>query len=87
MLDEVSCDSCSNRVLVEKYSPEHTSIQWIDPDSSACRVFAQQRDCADGSPGKVQRTCSMLRATIDRLADAGTIPISSRSYPTPGRIH
>jgi hypothetical protein len=85
MLSEIGCDSCDNRVLVEKYSPEHTSVQWISSDSMVCNVFAEHR-AVGTSPAGTERTCSALRATINRLADAGKLPISSRSYPTLGRI-
>lgn len=84
MLDEISCAKCENRVLVEKYSPEHTSVQWIRDSATACKEFASR---TSDQQQLTLRTCRALRDTINDLTDRGRIPMSTRSYPTPGQLH
>ena len=33
---QVSCRNCGNRVLVEKYSEAHTSVQWLEESQEVC---------------------------------------------------
>ncbi|NMM90608.1 hypothetical protein B2J88_40830 [Rhodococcus sp. SRB_17] len=76
---QVSCRNCGNRVLVEKYSNEHTSVQWLEDSAQVCPELARASD----QPFS-QRSCSALRDTINDLADAGAVEMSERSYPVPG---
>lgn len=82
MLNRVTCSTCSSELLVEKYSPEHTSIQWAGP-SRKCPELAAQGEVGSGT---MNRICATLRRRIDELASDGRIPISVRSYPVPGRV-
>lgn len=81
---ELNCTTCGNRVLVEKYSPTHTSVQWLD-DAAACPEFA--RRAALGEPSTAIPTCPSLRDSIDRAVYDGVLETDSlRSYPVPGRL-
>ncbi|MGW0043021.1 hypothetical protein [Rhodococcus sp. NPDC003348] len=82
-MESVRCNSCSNRVLVEKYSEAHTSIQWLEDADSACPEFAESRT-ANGRA--CVPTCRRLQETIDELILSGQIGMSLRSYPVPGRL-
>jgi hypothetical protein len=84
-MQELSCTSCGNRVLVEKYSPTHTSVQWLDDAQSACPEFA--RRAALGERSNWIPTCPSLRDTIERAAREGVLETDAlRSYPVPGRL-
>nr|WP_138844272.1 hypothetical protein [Rhodococcus pyridinivorans] len=60
-MQELACNRCGLGVLVEKFSPAHTSIQW-ESDTSECPVISQ------GNPaiGVHRRECNALRDSIDR---------------------
>ncbi|AUM18090.1 hypothetical protein QM787_16355 [Rhodococcus ruber] len=78
----VTCRTCGNRVLAEKYSPVHTSIQWLTDAARSCARF--RADAEHGRPAL--HSCADLRETVDDLADRGELPITARSRPTPGRL-
>lgn len=82
-MESVRCNTCSNRVLVEKYSEAHTSIQWLEDADAACPEFAAVR--TGGDRARVP-TCRSLQETIDELIVSGQIGMSPRSYPVPGRL-
>ncbi|MDG3009747.1 hypothetical protein G4X40_06255 [Rhodococcus sp. D2-41] len=82
-MQEVSCASCGNRVLVEKYSPVHTSVQWLDDAERVCPEFAAR--AAQGEHSKWIPTCPKLRASIEAAVERGEVATDSpRSYPVPG---
>ncbi|MGW6379544.1 hypothetical protein ACWFRB_26095 [Rhodococcus sp. NPDC055112] len=84
-MQELSCTSCGNRVLVEKYSPTHTSIQWLADAESSCPEFARQ--AALGVDSKWIPTCTALRDSIEEAAIKGVLETDAlRSYPVPGRL-
>ena len=74
---QVSCRNCGNRVLVEKYSEAHTSVQWLEESQEVCPELGRANSRANA-----QRT----RQTINDLADAGELEMSLRSYPVPGKL-
>ncbi|MGW5317637.1 hypothetical protein [Nocardia thailandica] len=79
------CGTCGNRVLVEKYSPSHTSVQWLDDAQSACPEFA--RRAALGEPSNWIPTCPALRDTIENAVRAGDVTTDAlRHEPVPGRL-
>jgi hypothetical protein len=82
-MESVRCNSCGNRVLVEKYSEAHTSIQWLEDADRACPEFAEARTEV-GRPWTP--TCHKLRESIDDLTISGQLGLSLRSYPVPGRL-
>lgn len=69
-MDKVSCRSCGTCVLVEKYSDQHTSVQWNKAAEQACT----------GLSGNGQRThtCPALRASIEAAVAAGELTVSTR---------
>ncbi|WP_040806312.1 hypothetical protein [Nocardia concava] len=69
-MDKVSCRSCGTCVLVEKYSDQHTSVQWNKTAMAECTEFA----------GNTPRshTCGALRASIDEAVASGAIGVSTR---------
>ncbi|GAA4485216.1 hypothetical protein GCM10023094_39770 [Rhodococcus olei] len=84
-MKEVSCASCGNRVMVEKYSPTHTSVQWLDDAEASCPEFA--RRSALGEPSASIPTCPALKSSIEAAVRKGLVETDSlRSYPVPGQL-
>ncbi|WP_407443411.1 hypothetical protein [Rhodococcus sp. (in: high G+C Gram-positive bacteria)] len=75
-MQPLQCETCGLGVLVEKFSPAHTSIQWMS-DRSECSSVT------DGvsSVGDRGRTCSALRRTIDRAVARHELDESSIELP------
>ncbi|TSD95055.1 hypothetical protein FOS14_18870 [Skermania sp. ID1734] len=71
-MQELSCGTCGNRVLVEKFSPSHTSVQWLNDAEAACPEFARQ--AAVGTHSTWIPTCTALRDSIERAARSGGLP-------------
>ncbi|PSR61788.1 hypothetical protein C8258_26405 [Nocardia sp. MDA0666] len=67
-MDEVSCRSCGTWVLVEKFSPQHTSVQWSRSAMRACTELS--------APGA--HTCAALRDSIDAAVESGQVSVSTR---------
>ncbi|AXK85201.1 hypothetical protein IU443_05255 [Nocardia farcinica] len=84
-MHEIRCATCANRVLVEKFSPSHTSVQWLDEAEAACPEFA--RRAALGESSKWIPTCGALRDSIDRAVLDGVLSTRElRHEPVPGRL-
>lgn len=84
-MQEIRCHTCGNRVLAEKYSPTHTSVQWLDDAESACPEFASRAQVGEHS--KWIPTCPALRDSIDKAVASGELRTDSeRSEPVPGRL-
>nr|WP_137723375.1 hypothetical protein [Prescottella subtropica] len=81
-MQPVECGMCGNRVLVEKYSPTHTSTQWLDEATTACAEF--RRRTAAGVPVDLLRSCGALDASIDAAVTEGRIVESPRTVPISG---
>ncbi|MGB3697145.1 MAG: hypothetical protein WBA05_06905 [Gordonia sp. (in: high G+C Gram-positive bacteria)] len=82
---EVTCATCATQVLVEKFSPVHTSIQWTTDARTACPEFA--RHIAEGRDPDRIPGCEALRASIDDQVRRGRVPTDSlRREPTPGQF-
>ncbi|HTM85704.1 MAG TPA: hypothetical protein VL179_12545 [Mycobacterium sp.] len=80
-----TCNTCGNQVLVEKYSAEHTSVQWLAEAGSACPEFA--RRAALGEHSNWIPTCAALRDSIARAVESGELTTTSpRNEPTPGQL-
>lgn len=87
MLRRIDCDSCGITVAAEKYSPEHTGVQWLDDARSCPLLRADDTGMAADlrSAGTSSSTrCPALYATIDRAVEDGTLPYSSRTEPVRG---
>ncbi|RDI54287.1 hypothetical protein DFR68_102411 [Nocardia mexicana] len=57
-------------MLVEKYSPQHTSVQWSAAARAACTGLA--------AASEREHTCPALRESIDAAVRSGELPVSSR---------
>lgn len=69
-MEQVSCRACGSCVLVEKYSMQHTSVQWNAAAVAACPEIS--------GDGARTRTCPMLRDSIDEAVAAGVVGVSTR---------
>jgi len=70
-MQPVTCRTCDNQVLVEKFSPVHTSVQWLAPAEEACPEFAHASGA--GTPSRHVPTCGALRRSIDEAVRAGRV--------------
>jgi hypothetical protein len=66
-LREMACDRCAASVLVTKFSPQHTSVQWSLAATAACAEFSARE--AAGERSALIDTCASLRDSIDRVAE------------------
>jgi hypothetical protein len=83
-VQELACNTCGNRVLVEKYTPTHTSVQWLDDAESACPEFARRGVLGEHS--NWIPTCAALHDSIEHAVESGELPTDSeRHEPIPGR--
>ncbi len=56
----LACEKCGTRVLVEKFSPVHTAVQWT-ADARECPVISARRL----GIGERERGCEALHRSID----------------------
>ncbi|EME66765.1 hypothetical protein [Rhodococcus ruber] len=80
-MQSLECHACGNKVLVAKYSPVHTSIQWIGPARDTCREFASAA-IADEDTHYLPR-CGALHESVDRAVRDGRLVPSRRVEPQP----
>lgn len=78
-----SCQTCQAQVLVAKYSPVHTSVQWNAEASAICPAKA----AAAGINGGYMLRCESLDASIDSAVTGGQIDHSLRAEPKVVPIH
>ncbi|MBL1078451.1 hypothetical protein JK358_28995 [Nocardia sp. 2] len=69
-MEKVSCRSCGTCVLAEKFSPQHTSVQWNPTALAACTELSAH--------GLRAHTCAALRASIEAAVASGELPVSTR---------
>ncbi|MFI5080877.1 MAG: hypothetical protein ACHQCE_07390 [Streptosporangiales bacterium] len=70
----VECDRCAAAVLVVKFSPQHTSVQWSAASVRACAEFSAR--VATGEQSALIGTCGSLREAIDRAVSQGRLEVS-----------
>ena len=70
----VECERCGTSVLVAKFSPQHTSVQWNLESVCACAEFSART--AAGEQTALIDTCASLRDSIDRAVLDGGLPIT-----------
>lgn len=75
-MERVTCRTCATCVLVEKFSPQHTSVQWNASAVAACAEFA-------GADSARMRTCAALRDSIDAAVADGRVEVSTRDGDVP----
>ncbi|MEU6478212.1 hypothetical protein ABZ858_15220 [Streptomyces sp. NPDC047017] len=70
----VECAVCGNRVLCEKFSVAHTSVQWTAEAAVVCAEFRGR--VAQGQTTARIPTCRALRDSIDRAVEEGTLEVA-----------
>ena len=71
----VQCARCGAVVLVAKFSPQHTSVQWSADSVRACSEFS-----AAGRPSALVEGCASLRDSIDAAVASGRLEVSPPLY-------
>jgi hypothetical protein len=71
----VRCARCGAAVLVAKFSPQHTSVQWTAGAAASCAEFASR--AAAGVPIEA---CGALRDSIDAAVASGALAVCPPSY-------
>ncbi|WP_112469370.1 hypothetical protein [Streptomyces triticisoli] len=80
-MQPITCHECGTRVLVEKYSEIHTSVQWLEDAEAACPEFARLAE--QGTHSAFVSTCMALRRSIGAAVREGRVPESRFSEPAP----
>ncbi|MDN5893746.1 MAG: hypothetical protein L0H93_06930 [Nocardioides sp.] len=85
-MQKILCTQCGTAVLAEKYSEQHTSVQWLDDAFEVCPRLKQDKVAGDALRAQraIGAVCPALHATIDQAAQEGNLPLSLRSEPTAG---
>ena len=73
-LRRIECDRCAAAVLVVKFSPQHTSVQWSAASVQACAEFSAR--AAAGEQSALIGSCGSLRDAIDRAVSQGHLEVS-----------
>ncbi|TQF74790.1 hypothetical protein FK531_01480 [Rhodococcus spelaei] len=68
-MQSVQCRECGVAVLVEKFSWEHTGVQWTEDAVAACPVLAPLADRDDAMA--LTRGCEAMRSSIRTAAVEG----------------
>jgi hypothetical protein len=71
---QLECDRCGAAVLVAKFSPQHTSVQWSQPSVRACAEFSAR--VATGEQTALIDGCGSLRDSIGRALASGSVEVS-----------
>lgn len=72
----LACERCGNRVLVEKFSPVHTAVQWTSDPRECPVIAAHSRGIGDR-----ERECEVLHRSIDRAVREHVLPESRLELP------
>jgi hypothetical protein len=71
---QVECDRCGAAVLVAKFSPQHTSVQWDSASLRACAEFSAK--AAAGEQTALIDTCASLRDSIQEAVLSDRLQVS-----------
>jgi hypothetical protein len=74
----VECARCGVTVLVAKFSPQHTSVQWTAAAATACAEFRAR--AAEGTRGALVQGCGTLRDGIDAALASGRLAVAPPTY-------
>jgi hypothetical protein len=74
----VRCAGCSAVVLVAKFSPQHTSVQWTAAATAGCAEFGART--AEGAWNAPIEGCGALRDSIDAAVASGRLAVAPPSY-------
>jgi hypothetical protein len=80
-LQPVDCRFCHISVLVKKFGPEHTSVQWNSDATQRCAYFSEVRE-SGGQPAR-SRSCPKLADSIEHAIAEGILEPESTA-PSPG---
>ena len=80
-MQPLDCAQCGQRVLIEKFSVAHTSVQWTD-GARRCPVIASHNCGVEHQ----ERGCDVLRRRIDRAVREGALPETRIELPAGGDI-
>lgn len=75
-MQALGCDTCGRKVLVEKFSQAHTSIQWTT-DASECPLIS----ASSTRVGDPRRGCPSLRKSIDEAVRSAELGESCLELP------
>ena len=78
LLQPVRCARCGAVVLVAKFSPQHTSVQWTAAATAGCAEFGA-RTAAGAWSGPIEG-CGALRDSIDAAVASGRLAVAPPSY-------
>ena len=70
----MTCDRCAATVLVAKFSPQHTSVQWDAASGRACAEFSAR--AALGERTALIDSCASLRDSIERGGSDGRLEVA-----------
>ena len=73
MEQPVTCQRCGTEVLVEKYSWQHTNIQWTAPSAEVCPEVRAK--VARGLPASRAPHCPHLREAVHQAAVSGLVEV------------
>ncbi|MFD7323504.1 hypothetical protein ACFV9D_20795 [Streptomyces sp. NPDC059875] len=79
MMRPVECGTCGNKVLCEKFSPAHTSVQWSGPSAAVCPTIGAR--VAAGEPAGRVRACAELRRSIEAAVASGALEVTGAGHP------
>lgn len=83
-MQPIECSQCGITVLTQKYSEQHTSVQWLDKADAVCPELRQPE--GSGSQGTTDRVCPKLHNTIDQAVRDGILQVTVRTEPRPGEL-
>jgi DNA-directed RNA polymerase subunit RPC12/RpoP len=72
-LQPVCCTYCGAKVLVAKFSPQHTSVQWDKAAMKACLEFSAL--VSAGGQSALIEGCGAMRDSIDAAVSAGHLTV------------
>jgi hypothetical protein len=74
----VGCARCGATVLVTKFSPEHTSVQWTATAAATCGEFRAR--AAEGIRGALVEGCGALRDAVAAALASGRLAVAPPTY-------
>jgi hypothetical protein len=73
-MQPVTCRRCATEVWVEKFSWEHTNIQWSAPSAEVCPEVRERVE--QGVPASRMPGCEELRASVHDAVSRGLVTVA-----------
>lgn len=70
----VACEHCTATVLVAKFSPQHTSVQWSPQAVQVCAEFGAR--VATGEQTALINGCASLQDSISMAVSDGRLDVA-----------